>query len=304
MASSLTETAGKGGAKAPSATAGLAEWWREAAPKLGWTVVSVGMFALIWEFLWLIGVADPKLLPPPHIFMGDIMGQAQYFNTAQRWQIGADAAAGPSPGMAVVITILSTTMRVLSGLALAAIFSICVGVAIRYWRLMENLTLPTITLLAPVSPIAWLPVAIFLFGIGNAPAIFMVFIALFFTMTLATITQIDSVNKNYINVARTMGASKLQIYKRVILPAILPGLLVVLRLNLFGAWMVVLIAEATGVGYGLGQVIMLARNTFNPGLVFFTIVLIGLTGFAFDYGLRMLQRKLLYWVPKGQGSLG
>jgi NitT/TauT family transport system permease protein len=304
MASSLTEAAGKGGAKAPSATAGMAEWWREAAPKLGWTVISVGMFALIWEFLWLIGVADPKLLPPPHIFMGDIMGQAQYFNTAQRWQIGADAAAGPSPGMAVVITILSTTMRVLSGLALAAVFSICVGVAIRYWQLMENLTLPTITLLAPVSPIAWLPVAIFLFGIGNAPAIFMVFIALFFTMTLATITQIDSVNKNYINVARTMGASKLQIYKRVILPAILPGLLVVLRLNLFGAWMVVLIAEATGVGYGLGQVIMLARNTFNPGLVFFTIVLIGLTGFAFDYGLRMLQRKLLYWVPKGQGSLG
>ncbi len=304
MASSLTQTAGKGEASASSAPGGLAAWWREASPQLGWTIISVGMFALIWEFLWLIGIADPKLLPPPHIFMGDIAGQAQYFNTAQRWQIGADAAAGPSPGMAVAITILSTTMRVLSGLALAAAFSICVGVAIRYWRLMENLTLPTIPLLAPVSPVAWLPVAIFLFGIGNAPAIFMVFIALFFTMTLATITQIDSVNKNYINVARTMGASKPQIYKRVILPAILPGLLVVLRLNLFGAWMVVLIAEATGVGYGLGQVIMLARNTFNPGLVFFTIVLIGLTGFAFDYGLRMLQRKLLYWVPKGQGSLG
>ncbi|MEL7000533.1 MAG: ABC transporter permease subunit, partial [Pseudomonadota bacterium] len=110
--------------------------------------------------------------------------------------------------------------------------------------------------------------------------------------------------KNYINVARTMGASKQQIYTRVILPAILPGLLVVLRLNLFGAWMVVLIAEATGVGYGLGQVIMLARNTFNPGLVFFTIVLIGCTGFLFDYGLRMLQTRILYWVPKGQGSLG
>ena len=100
-----------------------------------------------------------------------------------------------------------------------------------------------------------------------------------------------------------MGASKRQIYTRVILPAILPGLLIVLRLNLFGAWMVVLIAEATGVGYGLGQVIMLARNTFNPGLVFFTIVLIGLLGFFFDFGLRMAQRRLLYWLPKGAGSL-
>ena len=164
------------------------------------------------------------------------------------------------------------------------------------------MTLPTITLLAPVSPIAWLPVAIFMFGIGNAPAVFMVFIALFFTMVLSTIHQIDGVNRNYINVARTMGASKRQIYARVIVPAILPGLLAVLRLNLFGAWMVVLVAEATGVGYGLGQVIMLARNTFNPSLVFFTITLIGFLGFAFDLMFRLVQRRMLYWLPRDAGS--
>lgn len=293
-----------GGVAAPSGIDAVLAWVKGPAKAVGWTIVSVGLFALLWEFLWLVGLADPKLLPPPHIFMGNITEQAQYFNTAQRWQIGADPNAGPTPYEAVWITIISSTMRVLVGLFLAAVISITVGIAIRYWKMMENLTLPTITLLAPVSPIAWLPVAIFLFGIGNAPAIFMVFIALFFTMTLATITQIDSVNQNYINVARTMGASKRQIYTRVILPAILPGLLVVLRLNLFGAWMVVLIAEATGVGYGLGQVIMLARNTFNPGLVFFTIVIIGLLGFFFDFGLRMAQKRLLYWLPKGAGSLG
>ena len=280
-----------------------ANWARVSLPQLGWTIASVGLFVVLWEAAWLVGWADPKLLPPPHIFMGDIAGQMANFNTAQRWQIGVDASAGPTPLEAVVITVLSTTMRVVVGLALAAVLSITVGIAVRYWRLFQNLTLPTITLLAPVSPIAWLPVAIFIFGIGDKPAIFMVFIALFFTMTLATITQIDSVSANLINVARTMGASKRQIYTRVILPAILPGLLVVLRLNLFAAWMVVLIAEATGVGYGLGQVIMLARNTFNPGLVFFTIVLIGLLGFTFDFALRMVQRRVLYWLPKGQGSL-
>lgn len=163
--------------------------------------------------------------------------------------------------------------------------------------------MPTITLMAPVSPIAWLPVAIFLFGIGNRPAIFMVVIALLFHMVLATITQIDGVNRNFINVARTMGATKRQIYGLVIIPAILPGLLVVLRMNLFAAWMVVLVAEATGVGYGLGQVIMMARNTFNPSLVFFTIVLIGLLGFIFDTLLRLLQRRILYWVPQGAEAL-
>lgn len=273
--------------------------------RTGWMLVSVGCFAGLWELLWAFGIADAKLLPPPHIFLGNLAEQARYFNTAQRWQIGTGMNAGPSPAMAVLITVLASTGRVLAGLFLAATLSILVGVAIRYVVLFERLTLPTITLLAPVSPIAWLPVAIFMFGIGNAPAIFMVFIALFFTMVLSTIHQIDGVNRNYINVARTMGASKRQIYARVIVPAILPGLLAVLRLNLFGAWMVVLVAEATGVGYGLGQVIMLARNTFNPSLVFFTITLIGLLGFAFDLLFRVIQRRMLYWLPRGAGtSLG
>src|SRR3954454_1851201 len=272
-------------------------------PKLGWGLLSVGLFAGLWELLWYIGLVDQRLLPPPHIFLGDFAGQAKNFNTAKRWEIGVDPNSGPTPQMAVIITMASSTLRVLAGLAIAAITSLCVGILIRYHGLIGKLVLPMVTLLAPVSPVAWLPVAIFLFGIGNGPAIFMVFIALFFTMTLATITQIDSVNRNYINVARTMGASKRQIYTRVILPAILPGLLVVLRLNLFGAWMVVLVAEATGVGYGLGQVIMLARNTFNPSLVFFTIALIGVLGFAFDFAMRQIQRRVLYWMPETTGVL-
>jgi NitT/TauT family transport system permease protein len=276
---------------------------RQHAPKLFWGALSIGLFAGIWELLWYVGVADQRLLPPPHIFLGDLPGQAKNFNTGRRWEIGVDPSAGPTPLEAVIITVASSTMRVLAGLAIAAVTSLCMGVLIRYFGLIDRLVLPTVTLLAPVSPVAWLPVATFLFGIGNGPAIFMVFIALFFTMTLATITQIDSVNRNYINVARTMGASKRQIYTSVILPAILPGLLVVLRLNLFGAWMVVLVAEATGVGYGLGQIISMARNTFNPGLVYFTIVIIGLLGFASDFVLRLLQRRVLFWLPKGQGAL-
>ncbi len=268
-----------------------------AAPRLLWGIVSIGLFAGLWELCWAFGWADPKLLPPPHVFVGAIADQAKFFNTVNRWQIGV-GGTGPSPGMAVIYTMLSSTGRVLVGLAIAFTLAISIGVAVRYFRLFEKLTLPTITLLAPVSPIAWLPVAIFLFGIGNGPAIFMVVIALIFHMVLATINQIDGVNRNLINVARTMGASKRQLYTRVVIPAILPGLFMVLRMNLFAAWMVVLIAEATGVGYGLGQVIMLARNTFNPSLVFFTIGLIGLLGFSFDFALRQVQRKLLYWVPQ------
>jgi NitT/TauT family transport system permease protein len=305
MASSSTnplpDTALRAAGGSPLGTLPWGAMWAavvRGAPRVLWAALSIGMFAGLWELCWALGWSDPKLLPPPHVFIGNIVEQAKFFNTVNRWQIGVGVGSGPSPVMAVVYTVLSSTGRVLSGLVIAFSLAITTGVAIRYFKLFERLTLPTITLLAPVSPIAWLPVAIFLFGIGNGPAVFMVVVALFFHMVLATITQIDGVNRNLINVARTMGATKRQIYARVVIPAILPGLFMVLRLNLFGAWMVVLIAEATGVGYGLGQVIMLARNTFNPSLVFFTIGLIGVLGFSFDFLLRQVQRRLLYWVPR------
>jgi NitT/TauT family transport system permease protein len=265
--------------------------------RIGWTILSIGLFLGLWELCWLAGWADPKLLPPPHIFIGSIADQGKFFNTATRWQIGKSMTAGPSAFESVMITVGATTMRVFVGLSIATILGIGVGVLVRYYKLFDRLVLPTVTLLSPVSPIAWLPVAIFIFGIGNGPAIFMVVVALFFHMVLATVTQIDGVSRAFINVARTMGATKAQIYWRVIVPAILPGMLAVLRMNLFAAWMVVLIAESTGVGYGMGQVIMLARNTFNPSLVFFTIAVIGVLGFAFDWLLRQAQRRILYWLP-------
>jgi len=265
--------------------------------KAWWACLSIGLFAGIWELCWALGWADEKLLPPPHIFLSNFAEQGKYFNTATRWQVGNAMGEGPSALESVMITVAATTMRVFVGLVIASGLGIAVGVLVRYNQFFDKLVLPTVTLLSPVSPIAWLPVAIFMFGIGNAPAIFMVVVALFFHMVLATIAQIDGVGPNLINVARTMGASKRQIYGRVIIPAILPGMLAVLRMNLFAAWMVVLIAESTGVGYGMGQVIMLARNTFNPSLVFFTIAVIGVLGFAFDWLLRQAQRRILYWLP-------
>lgn len=299
------ESAASDGRKRPSGAVApaLSPAVRGFLEKVGWTVVSVGTFSILWEILWALGLADPKLLPPPHIFLGDFADQAKFFNTAQRWEIGVSADAGPSPWQAVLITVVSSGMRVFAGITIASLLALTLGVAIRYWIAVERLTLPTVTLLSPVSPIAWLPVAIFLFGIGNAPAIFMVVIALFFHMTIATINHIDGVNRNLVNVARTMGATKRQIYRRVIIPAILPGVFVILRLNLFAAWMVVLIAESTGVGYGLGQVIMLARNTFNPSLVFFCIALIGILGFSTDWLMRMTQKRVLYWVNDPSGVL-
>jgi NitT/TauT family transport system permease protein len=262
----------------------------------GWWVASVALFAGLWELAWAAGWAQERLLPPPHIFLQNFSRQAKFFDTST---IGHAQAA---PVVAVLTTIVATLLRVLAGLALGFVASLVTGTLITQFRVVRGLVLPTLTLLAPISPIAWLPVSIFLFGIGDGPAVFLVFVGVYFVMTLATISQINGVSDTYLNLARTMGASKRQMLFQVIVPSILPGLLQTLRLNLFAAWMVVLLAEAVGVGSGLGQVVMLARNTFNASLVFFTMTLIGVTGYLLDMAFRQLQRRLLWWQPASSGG--
>ena len=269
---------------------------RRTVAATGWWLASVALFGGLWELAWALGWADPKLLPPPHIFLADFAAMGKFFDSST---IGVAQSA---PFVAVATTILATVIRVLVGLGLAFGGSLLTGILVTRFRVFGRLTLPMLTLLAPISPIAWLPVAIFLFGIGDPPAVFMVFVGLYFVMTLATISEINGVSSTYVNVARTMGANRQQMLAQVVLPAVLPGLLRTLRMNLFGAWLVVLIAEAVGVGSGLGQVILLARNTFNASLVFFTMTLIGITGYLMDMAFQQVQRRVLWWQPAGTGA--
>lgn len=263
-----------------------------------WWLASVGTFIVIWEVCWWFGLADPLMLPPPHIFLANLPEQFRFFDPA-----GARSLQEDGGGLLSVLEVMAwTSMRVILGLTLGFAGAVGVGLAIRYFPVFGKLTLPTITLLTPISPVAWLPVAIFIFGIGNVPAIFLVFISVFFIIVLSTLSQIDAVPAPYLHVARIMGANKHQLFRHVILPTILPSLFVTLRLNLFAAWMVVLIAEAVGVGSGLGQIVMMARNTFNASLVFFTMTLIGLLGYLFDRGLLWVQQRVLWWV--GPSALG
>jgi NitT/TauT family transport system permease protein len=278
--------------KRASVESGLPSMLQAAAERALWWVASVGIFVAIWEFCWWRGYADPLMLPPPHLFLANLPEQFKFFDPA-----GARSLDEDGGGLVSVLIVMGwTSLRVILGLALGFCAAVAIGVAIRYFRIFGKLTLPTVTLLAPISPVAWLPVAIFLFGIGNVPAIFLVFISVFFIIVLSTLSQIDAVPAHYLHVARIMGANKRQLFRYVILPTILPSLFVTLRLNLFAAWMVVLIAEAVGVGSGLGQIIMMARNTFNSSLVFFTMTLIGLLGFAFDRALLWVQERVLWWV--------
>ncbi len=285
---------------APASVPRLSPRARRTLSSLGWGVLSIGLFAGIWEALWALGLVNPLLLPPPHMFLSDLGRTLTFFDHEAR-RIGSQGSGGAIAGL--LTTIGWTSFRVIVGLGLGFVAGVGVGAMIHYVRLFRNLVQPLILLLAPISPVAWLPVAIFVFGVGDVPAIFLVFITVFFMIVLATVSQISSVPKNYLHVARIMGATERQTFWRVILPAILPSLFMTLRLNLFAAWMVVLIAESVGVGIGLGQITSMARATFNAKLVFFTMVIIGVLGFSFDWALRKVQQKMLWWIQPGQGGI-
>jgi len=154
--------------------------------------------------------------------------------------------------------------------------------------------------LAPIAPVAWIPLAILLFGIGDGAAVFVVFIGIFFILSLATVSSINKVDQIYINTARVLGASRLQLMRHIIIPAIIPDLFVILRMNLFAAWMAVLAAEMVGVNTGLGAIVMVGRQMFNAKLMFLGMAIIGVVGYLLDVGFAQIQKRVLWWKSNAQ----
>jgi NitT/TauT family transport system permease protein len=253
-----------------------------------WWVLSIGLVATIWELIAALQLIDPLILPPPHLFIAEIQHQAQFLLPRVGVQrIGANFVA--------LAAIAASLQRVLIGLALAFIGSLLIGSLAFYIEVFGKLTLPTVTLLAPIASVAWIPLAIFAFGIGDRAAIFVVFISVVFTLTLGTVNNMHHVDQVYINTARVLGANRRQIVQHVIFPAILPNLFVIMRLNLFGAWMGVLAAEMVGVRTGMGAIVVVGRQMMNMNLTFLGMAMIGLVGYLLDAAFGLVQRRVLWW---------
>ncbi|MHA6645497.1 ABC transporter permease [Mesorhizobium sp. A623] len=263
--------------------------------KIFWWTASMCLFFGAWELAYIYGLYNRELLPAPHIFLPQFPVEAANFD-ASGFVPGQEQQ--PNPIRAVLETTFATLLRVFVGLGVGFTGGVLTGVLIRYYNYFGKLTLPVITLLAPISPFAWLPVMVFIVGVGNASAISLVFVAVYFIIAISTITEVDNVKETYLDVARTLGASHGDTYRLVIIPAILPGLFLILRLNLFGAWMMVLVAESAGVGTGLGAVVMMARNTGAQNLALLGLVVVGVAGGLSDFVLRIIQNRLLFWVEQ------
>jgi NitT/TauT family transport system permease protein len=175
----------------------------------------------------------------------------------------------------------------LIGLALGIPFGCALGSS-RAFALAAN---PVVQLLRPISPLAWIPVAIVLFGVSNAAPIFLVSLATFFTVAVATANGVASVPEIYRRAASNFGLSRPALFARVLLPAALPQMLVGLRIALGVAWLVIVAAEMIAVDSGLGYLVIDARNAGKRyDLVVAAMLLIGLIGLVLDALVRRLER--------------
>jgi NitT/TauT family transport system permease protein len=268
-------------------------WLMQGMKGAVWWLLSIGLFAAIWEVLAWAGHVNTLILPPPHQFLAEIANQEQFLMP----QIGVERTGA---NFVALTAIVATLKRVLSGLALGFIAALTFGSLASYFKLFGKLTLPMVTLLAPIAPVAWIPLAILAFGIGDGAAIFVVFIGIFFILSLATVNSIQKVDQTYINTAKVLGASRWQILRHIVIPAIIPDLFVILRMNLFGAWMAVLAAEMVGVNTGLGAIVMVGRQMFNAKLMFLGMAIIGVVGYLLDAGFAQVQKRVLWWKSNAQ----
>jgi NitT/TauT family transport system permease protein len=193
--------------------------------------------------------------------------------------------------------LVASLFRVTWGYLGAVALAIPVGIGLGWYQRADRMLSPLFQVLRPISPLAWIPLAILWFGVGDTPAIFIIFLGSFFPMVLTTASAVRNISTVHINVARNFGLSPTDVLRKLIVPAILPKLIVGLRLSLGIAWLVVVAAEMIAVNSGLGFLIIDARNAGNRyDLVIAGMALIGGTGLVLDIGMRRLERlRRLRW---------
>jgi NitT/TauT family transport system permease protein len=186
--------------------------------------------------------------------------------------------------------IAASMMRVGVGYLLAAGLAIPLGVAMGWYPAIYRAVNPVIQMLRPISPIAWIPLAILWFGVGNTSPIFLIALSSFFPMVVGTVAGVHSVERQYIRAAENFGIEGQRLLRQVVIPAAMAQIVTGMRIGLGIAWLVVVAAEMVAIGSGLGYLIIDSRNAGNRyDLVVAGMVFIGVIGFLLDLIMRRLE---------------
>jgi ABC-type nitrate/sulfonate/bicarbonate transport system permease component len=228
-----------------------------------------------WQAAAMADVLNPALLPAPT-------------------SIGHALVVWTRSGL-LLIDIAASTSRVIVGFGLAIAIAGPVGVALALSPVLARQISIVVELMRPIPPIAWIPLAILWFGIGNGSAYFIVALGAFFPIVTGVYLGLSSVRMSSINAARSLGAGKLLLLTDVLLPAALPTMLGGLRSGLGVAWMSLIAAELVGTQAGLGYRLQLGRIMLNTEEVIAGMLVIGATGLLMGRVLLSAERRWTRW---------
>jgi len=240
-------------------------------------LILIPIIFLLWEIGVRLHWINGNVLPPPSATIHALIDLAE---AGYLWQ-----------------DIEASVLRVTIGFTLAAIAAVSLGLALGIWRSAAAYLLPVIELLRPISVLAWIPLAILWFGLGDHSAWFIIFLGSFFPIFTNTYLGARSVAPIHLQVAQCFGASKWLFLRRVMFPSALPYIVAGLRVGLGVGWTCVIAAELIAATSGLGYMIQLARTMIETEKVMAGMIVIGIIGFLMNSGMHWLERRLIPWNP-------
>ncbi len=239
------------------------------------SIAVVGATLLGWEILCRVARVSPAILPPPS-------------QVARKWW--EYLVTGELPRDAVA-TLFRVAVGFVIGAGLALPLGLWMGARERIYELFN----PIVQLLRPIPPIAYIPLAILWFGLGNPPAFFLISLGAFFPVLMNTIAGVRSVDGIYVRAAQNLGAPAGTLFWRVLFPAAMPSILAGLRVGIGVAFIVVIVAEMIAVNSGLGYRILEAREYFWSDKILAGMISIGVIGLAIDTVMARVNARLLRW---------
>lgn len=187
--------------------------------------------------------------------------------------------------------VVPSLRRILVGLAIAFVVGVPVGVAIGHFARVQQLTSVVFQFLRMISPLAWMPIAIIMFGVGDHPVYFLITIAAIWPIVISTAQGVRAVEPGWIKVVRTMGGGRWQVLRRAVIPAVIPEMITGLRISMGLSWVILVPAEMLGVSSGLGYFILDTRDRFAYGELMASIMAIGLIGLFLDVVLGYVENR-------------
>lgn len=246
---------------------------------------------VLWQLLSQSGFIKPVILPSPVAILERLW---TYLLPAQTYA-ESGGFADWMWSSELLSDLVASMRRVILGFAVGAGLALPLGLLMGTDRRFEAYLNPVVQFLRPIPPIAYIPLAILWFGLGDPPAIFLISIGAFFPVLINTITGVRNVDSIYVRAATNLGADRMTMFRRVILPAATPYVLTGMRIGIGTAFIVVIVAEMIAVNSGLGYRILEAREYMWSDKVIAGMIAIGLLGLAIDVGVNRINNHLLRW---------